>query len=147
MVWIGLPFAPLSKDGTATFGWAANVTDAVIPAMIIQALPIYIPEGEDEEEVTADDVTDAGERLGVPPPDVSGDVASIKNGVTDLISGLQTLTEDDGGEDPLTVVEGRINEFFTEFGTNIETISTLVDPNNPETKYVPGKGQVSVINL
>jgi hypothetical protein len=131
--WIALPFSPLSEDGTASFGWAANVTDAVIPAMLVQVLPIYIPEGEEGgDTATTDDVVSAGEKLGVPPPDVSGEVDSIKSGVADVISGLEALTADDGGEDPLTVVEGKVNDFFTEFGTNIETISSLVDPNNPE---------------
>jgi hypothetical protein len=131
--WIALPFSPLSKDGSASFGWAANVTDAVIPAMLIQVLPIFIPEGgEDDGGASAEDVAAAGERLGVAPPDVSGEVAGIKSGVEDVISGIETLTADDGGEDPLTVVEGKVNEFFTEFGANIETISTLLDPNNPE---------------
>ena len=45
--WIALPFSPLSADGTASFGWAANVTDAVIPSMLVQVLPLYIPEGEE----------------------------------------------------------------------------------------------------
>ena len=44
--WIALPFAPLSKDGTSSFGWAANVTNAVIPSMLVQVLPVYIPPGE-----------------------------------------------------------------------------------------------------
>ena len=74
----------------------------------------------------------AAARASVPPPDVSGDVNAIKDGVADVISGLETLTADDGSPDPLTTVEGKVNDFFTEFGTNLETVSTLVDPNNPE---------------
>lgn len=130
--WIALPFAPLSADGTASFGWAANVTNAVIPSMLVQVLPIYIPPGEEGEK---DPVSEEARRAAfeaVPPPDVSGDVNAIKNGVADVISGLETLTADDGGEDPLTAVEGKVNDFFTEFGSNLETVSTLVDPNNPE---------------
>ncbi len=130
--WIALPFAPLSEDGTASFGWAANVTNAVIPSMLIQVLPIYIPPGEEGQKAPVDEAARQAALEAVPPPDVSGDVNAIKGGVADVISGLETLTADDGGEDPLTTVEGKVNEFFTEFGANIQTISTLVDPNNPE---------------
>ncbi len=132
VVWIGLPFAPLSDDGTAQFGWSANVTDAVIPSMVIQALPIYIPEGAEEEE-TAEEAEEGKDALfnAVPPPDVTGDVASIKAGVADVIGGLEKLTEG-GGEDPLKKLEGSVNDFFTEFGTNLQTTAALVDPNNPE---------------
>ena len=130
--WISLPFAPLSKDGTASFGWAANVTNAVIPSMLVQVLPVYIPPGEEGDRAPVDEAARQAALEAVPPPDVSGDVNAIKAGVADVISGLETLTADDGGEDPLTTVEGKVNDFFTEFGTNIETISTLVDPNNPD---------------
>ncbi len=132
VVWIGLPFAPLSDDGTAQFGWSANVTDAVIPSMVIQALPVYIPEGaaDEEKEAAAEGGKDAIVNA-VPPPDVSGDVASIKAGVADVIGGLEKLTEG-GGEDPLKKLEGSVNDFFTEFGTNLQTTAALVDPNNPE---------------
>jgi hypothetical protein len=129
--WIALPFSPLSADGTSSFGWAANVTDAVIPSMLVQVLPIYIPEGEAGEKAIDSEAAKAA-RASVPPPDVSGDVNAIKDGVADVISGLETLTADDGSPDPLTTVEGKVNDFFTEFGTNLETVSTLVDPNNPE---------------
>ena len=131
VVWIGLPFAPLSKDGTATFGWAANVTDAVIPSMVIQALPVYIPEGEDGEREPVDDDTRDAIFNAVPPPDVSGDVASIKAGVADVISGLETLTEGDGG-DPLAAVEEGLNEFFQKFGENIQNVSDLLNPDNAD---------------
>ncbi len=133
VVWIGLPFSPLSADGTATFGWSANVTDAVIPSMVIQALPVYIPEGAAEEEAEEEADEDGRDAIvnAVPPPDVSGDVASIKAGVTDVIGGLEKLTEG-GGEDPLKKLEGSVNDFFTEFGTNLQTTAALVDPNNPE---------------
>ena len=130
--WIALPFAPLSKDGTSTFGWAANVTNAVIPSMLVQVLPIYIPPGEGGAKDPANEAARQAAFEAVPPPDVSGDVNAIKGGVADVISGLETLTADDGSPDPLTTVEGKVNDFFTEFGTNIETISTLVDPNNPD---------------
>ncbi len=130
--WIALPFAPLSADGTSSFGWAANVTDAVIPSMLVQILPVYIPPGTVGGPDEAAQAAAKAARESVPPPDVSGDVNAIKAGVADVIAGLDTLTADDGGEDPLTTIEGKANDFFTEFGTNLETVSTLVDPNNPE---------------
>ncbi len=130
--WIALPFAPLSADGSAKFGWAAHVENATIPSMLIQVLPIYIPEGSVEGKDPASEEAKEAAKNAVPPPDVSGDVASIKSGVADVIGGLETLTADDGSEDPLTTVEGDLNAFFEEFGTNIETIGELVDPNNPD---------------
>lgn len=45
VVWIGTPFRPLSSDGTASFGWAANVVDGEVPALTIQAAPLYKPDG------------------------------------------------------------------------------------------------------
>lgn len=43
--WVGLPFAPLNKDGKATFQWSAQVPEGqgVIPKMLINVAPIYIP--------------------------------------------------------------------------------------------------------
>ena len=78
--WIALPFAPLSKDGTSTFGWAANVTNAVIPSMLVQVLPIYIPPGEGGAKDPANEAARQAAFEAVPPPDVSGDVNAIKGG-------------------------------------------------------------------
>lgn len=132
--WIALPFAPLSEDGTASFGWAANVTDAVIPSMLVQVLPLYIPPGAGEQDPaeTAEEVAQAGEALGVPPPNVSEDLTAVKAGLEDVLEGLATLTEDDGGQDPLTTIEESANAFFEEFGEDLQTVATLVDPNNPD---------------
>lgn len=55
IAWVALPFRPLSKDGTAKFGWSANVTDAQIPPVLIQAAPVYIPaEGSPTQAGTGD---------------------------------------------------------------------------------------------
>ena len=98
--WIALPFSPLSEDGTSSFGWAANVTNAVIPSMLVQVLPIYIPPGEEGEKEAVSEEARQAAFESVPPPDVSGDVNAIKDGVADVISGLETLTADDGSPDP-----------------------------------------------
>lgn len=45
VVWVGTPFRPLSSDGTSSFGWAANVVDGEVPALTIQAAPLYRPDG------------------------------------------------------------------------------------------------------
>lgn len=45
VIWVGTPFRPLSSDGTASFGWAANVVDGEVPALTIQAAPLYKPDG------------------------------------------------------------------------------------------------------
>jgi hypothetical protein len=131
--WIALPFAPLSADGSAQFGWAANVRDGYIPDMLVQVLPLYIPEGEagDEDEPDADDVVQAGLKLGVPPPDVSTEAAQIAAGLEDVVGGLEKLTSG-GGDDPLQGVEDALNNFFQEFGTNIQNIADILDPENPE---------------
>ncbi len=131
--WIALPFSPLSADGTASFGWAANVTNAVIPSMLVQVLPVYIPEGEEGAKDPASEEARQAALESVPPPDVSGEVNAIKDGVADVISGLETLTADDGSADPLDVAEGKINAFFEEFATNFADIAALTDPDNPES--------------
>ena len=41
--WISLPFKPLAENSQASFGWAAYVTDAVIPSLLTQVSPLYIP--------------------------------------------------------------------------------------------------------
>ncbi len=131
--WIALPFAPLSADGTSTFGWSANVRDGVIPDMLVQVLPLYIPENpETPEEPAIDDETKEAIAGALPPLDVSSDVAQISAGIADIIGGIETLSKSGGGEDPLKKLEGNINAFFTEFGANIQAVAKSVDPNNPD---------------
>jgi hypothetical protein len=127
---IALPFRPISKDGTATFGWSANVTDAVIPSMLLQVAPVYIPADDPETPV---DESARGGGLVQPPPNLDPAVAQIQGGVAQLVTGVEQLTADDGGPDPLTVLETNLNEFFTEFGVNIQTVAANVDPNNPDS--------------
>ncbi len=126
---ITLPFRPLSADGTATFGWAARVQDAIVPSMLMQVAPIYIPKPDDKNKEKQEE---GGTGLGVQGPNLDPAVAQIQAGVAQLIQGIEQLTADDGSPDPLTVLQGNINDFFNEFGTNLQTTAELVDPNNPE---------------
>lgn len=134
--WVALPFAPISSTGTATFGWAARVTDAVIPSMLIQVAPIYLPEDADDSAAE-----DTARSLGIPlsAPNLDPAVAQIQAGVADIVAGIQGLTAAADGPDPLTEVQERLNNFFTEFGDNIEQIGVLLNPSNPDsiTAQVP----------
>ncbi len=128
---ISLPFRPLSKDGTATFGWAANVEDAYIPSMVVQVAPIYIP--EDDPETPEDESAVGGGGLVPPPPNLDPAVAQIQQGISEIVTGVELLTADSGGPDPLKQLEGRLDAFFTEFGQNIQTVATSIDPANPDS--------------
>gem|GEM_PF-4441539 len=129
--WVALPFRPITEDGTSTFGWAANVTDAVIPSLLIQVAPVYLPAHGDDPTTEAVESTAGGAALGVPPPNLDPAVAEIQAGVASIIAGLEGFAASGGGPDPLTALEGKLNTFFTTFGTNLQTIATLVDPANP----------------
>ena len=126
---ISLPFRPISADGTATFGWSARVEDAVIPSLIVQVAPIYIPVDDPE---TAQDESRRGGGGIAPPPNLDPAVAQIQDGVAQLVTGVDQLTSGGGGPDPLTVLESNLNEFFSEFGQNIQTVSESIDPTNPD---------------
>ena len=126
---ISLPFRPISKDGTATFGWSARVEDAVIPNLIIQVAPIYIP--MDDPETPQDESKQGGGGIAA-PPNLDPAVTQIQAGVAQLVTGVEQLTSGGGGPDPLTVLETNLNEFFSEFGQNIQTVSESIDPNNPD---------------
>lgn len=128
---ISLPFRPLSKDGTATFGWAARVQDATLPSMVIQVAPIYIP--QDDPETPEDESAVGGGGLVPPPPNLDPAVGQIQQGIAEIINGVELLTADSGGPDPLKQLEGRLDAFFTEFGQNIQTVATSIDPNNPDS--------------
>jgi putative membrane protein len=126
---ISLPFRPISEDGTATFGWSARVEDAVIPSMIVQVAPIYIP--MDDPETPQDESSRGGAGI-APPPNLDPAVAQIQDGVAQLVTGIEQLTSGSDGPDPLTVLQTNLNEFFTQFGQNIRTVSESIDPNNPD---------------
>lgn len=126
---IALPFRPISKDGTATFGWSANVTDAVIPSMLLQVAPVYLPAHADGDPET---VEEAAQRAGLPAPNLDPAVAQIQAGVAQLTEGLQGFAEAGGGPDPLKELEARLNAFFSEFGTNLQNVASTVDPDNPD---------------
>jgi hypothetical protein len=128
--WVALPFRPLSEEGTATFGWAANVENAVIPSMLIQVAPVYLPAGEDGQPAAGGGGLALG-GLGVTAPNLDPAVAEVQAGVASVLAGLQGFAESDN-PDPLTTLEGKLNNFFTTFGTNVQTLATLLDPENPE---------------
>lgn len=96
IMWIGLPFRPLSKDGTATFGWAANVVDGEIPPLIIQAAPVYMPPGEDAAaQASGLGLALPAMGLNITKPSLGGgggaggDIASALSGAKELIGGLK----------------------------------------------------------
>lgn len=128
--WIALPFAPLSRTSSSSFGWAANVTDAVIPSMLIQLAPVYLPPGHGGG--AAPGVGAATGSGGELPVNLNPAVTELQAGVASIIAGVETLTAG-GGTDPLQTVEERLNSFFQSFGTNLQNVSSLLDPNNPES--------------
>jgi hypothetical protein len=131
MQWIGLPFAPLAKEGSARFGWAANVTDAELPAMLVQVLPLHFPASGDQEASTvAEKAASAALSLG-PAPNISEGLTEVKAGLESVLGGIDTLTSG-GGEDPLKLVEGQLNNFFQTFGTNIQNVAELLKPENEQ---------------
>ena len=96
IMWIGLPFRPLSKDGTATFGWAANVVDGEIPPMVIQAAPVYMPPGEDAAaQASGLGLSLPGGGLNISKPKLGGggtarqDIGTALSGAKELIGGLK----------------------------------------------------------
>ena len=128
---ISLPFRPISKDGTATFGWAARVENATLPSLVVQMAPIYIP--QDDPETPEDESAVGGGSLVPPSPNLDPAVAQIQQGISGIINGVELLTADSGGPDPLKQLEGGLDAFFTEFGQNIQTVATSIDPNNPDS--------------
>ena len=147
VVWIGLPFQPLSKSGTAKFGWAANVTDAVVPAMVVQALPVYLPNRGDRDGsgLGGPSIATPG-KPGLPglpgrpdvglqvknpfppvvPPDVSPGTAQVAQGVGNVIRGLKGFANSGNGADPLDKLETGVNDFFEKLGIKLEDLSAVV---------------------
>lgn len=121
--WVALPFAPLSKDGTATFGWSAHVTDAVIPSVVLQVAPIYLPAHRDDPSTPN---VDEGRGIAAPPVNLDPAMAEIQVGLARVISGVATFTS--GSAAPLTAAENQINSFFTRFGTDLQTLAETIGP-------------------
>lgn len=99
--WIGLPFRPLSPDGTAKFGWAANVVDGEVPPMLIQAAPVYIPPGG-EEPAAPEEASESGGGISLPSGGVNiskpsrgggssggGDLSTALDGAKEAVGGLK----------------------------------------------------------
>ena len=126
--WIALPFKPLSKDGTATFGWSANVTDAVVPSLLAQIAPLYIPAHSDDPATPNVDESQSSS----PPVNLDPAIAEIQAGLASVLAGVEAATAG-GGTDPLDVAQDKLNAFFTSLGVNIQTVATLIDPNNPDS--------------
>lgn len=122
--WIALPFRPLSGDGTATFGWSAHVTDAVIPSMLIQVGVLHIPAHEDNPDTPQDESQGGGTGL---PINLDPALSEIQNGLANVVGGLDQLFAG-GGEDPLVALEGRLNELLAGFGTNLQAVSENLQP-------------------
>ena len=66
------------------------------------------------------------------PVNLTPAITEIQAGVASILAGVDTLTAG-GGEDPLKNIEARANAFFQAFGTNLQTVSTLLDPANPDS--------------
>jgi hypothetical protein len=143
--WIALPFRPLSPDGSASFGWAANVKDIQIPSVLVQASPLYIPPSEDGEEEPGAAAKSASKKAGVAPPNISGDVEQIKSGLALVLSGMEQLTSG-GGEDPLDKLQNSLNQFFQEFGADIQNVSDLLDPSNPDGATAQIKSLIGLLD-
>lgn len=122
--WIALPFRPLSGDGKATFGWSAHVTDGLIPSMLIQVAVLHIPAHEDDPATPEDESAPNGSQS---PVNLDPAVAEIQSGLANVVGGIDQLTSG-GGEDPLKVLEGRLNEFFSQFGTNLQDVAQNLQP-------------------
>jgi hypothetical protein len=141
--WIGLPFKPLSKDGSTTFGWAANVTDATIPALLIQVLPVYMPAEDETEPKTPEEKAEKAKKdaaalkglfPGVTPPNISDGAAAAKAGVQQLMAGLAGFKADSAAAgDPLDKLQTGINNFAKNFGTTLADVSKAVDAQNPDS--------------
>lgn len=138
--WIALPFRPLSSDGVATFGWSAHVTDGLIPEMLIQVAVLHIPAHEDDPATPEDESEPNGSQS---PVNLDPAVAEIQSGLANVVGGIEQLTSG-GGEDPLQVLEGRLNEFFAQFGTNLQAVAENLQPTiDGLTDVVDILGQVT----
>jgi hypothetical protein len=140
--WIALPFAPLAKDHTATFGWSAHVHDGLIPSMLIQVAVLHIPAHEDDPSTPQDESAPNGSES---PVNLDPAVAEIQSGLANIIGGIDQLTSG-GGEDPLQALSASLTEFFQSFGSNLQSVAQNLDPNNPDSATALLKQAQTAIN-
>jgi hypothetical protein len=125
--WIVLPFTPINQDGgKACFGWAANVEDMVLPPMLIQVAPVYIPE-EDKEKESDDGGSFGLPTLGKPSgggPDLSAGKNEITAGVAQILEAMQGIANNRAsGGDPLQSIGDALTGFFNDLGIKIVDVS------------------------
>jgi hypothetical protein len=125
--WIVLPFTPINQDGgKACFGWAANVEDMVLPPMLIQVAPVYIPE-EDKEKEEDDGGSFGLPTLGKPSgggPDLSAGKNEITAGVAQVLEAMQGIANNRAsGGDPLQSIGDALTGFFDDLGIKIVDVS------------------------
>ncbi|MCH9801806.1 MAG: hypothetical protein K0U62_09805, partial [Actinomycetia bacterium] len=125
--WIVLPFTPINQDGgKACFGWAANVQDMVLPAMLIQVAPVYIPE-ENKDKKEDDGGSFGLPTLGKPSgggPDLSAGKNEIVDGVGKVLEAMQGIANNRAsGGDPLQNIGDALTAFFDDLGIKIVDVS------------------------
>ncbi len=137
--WISLPFKPLSEDSTASFGWAAHVTDGVIPSLLVQVSPLYIPAHDPE----AEEAEEEGESAPIP---LDPAVATIQAGLEQVIAGLDAISASGGEPSTCTLPDGStsqdvlvcLSQTLSQviggiFGIVTNDLQDLLDPANPES--------------
>jgi hypothetical protein len=124
--WIVLPFTPINQDGgKACFGWAANVQDMVLPAMLIQVAPVYIP--EEDKDKKEDGGSFGLPTLGKPSgggPDLSAGKNEIVDGIGKVLEAMQGIANNRAsGGDPLQNIGDALTAFFDDLGIKIVDVS------------------------
>lgn len=125
--WIALPFAPLSPKGKASFGWAANVTDAVIPEIVVQALPLYLPNASLAGKLPSGS-TPGRPSLNVTAPGVGPGAAEVVGGLGTFLTGLRGFANASNGKDPIDGLQRKINGMFNKIGVDLVKISNKLQP-------------------
>lgn len=142
--WIVLPFTPINQDGgKACFGWAANVEDAVLPSMVIQVQPIYIPEqgksGKDGGSFSLPAIPKPAGGF----PDLSQGRADISAGLANVIEAIQIFRQNQSGQDPLQSVGNALTGFFNSIGVKVIDLSNDLN----KTIRTTGKNAERMDNL
>jgi hypothetical protein len=115
--WTLFPFMPISKTGTATFGWAANVTDAEIPKVTLQGVPVYVPASTGPSDGT-DLSLPSLPGLHVRDGGLAAGLATAHAGAAQLVGGLVAAGQILGGAGSSSV---------TGLKTAISNVTTAID--------------------